>query len=186
MQNIKPINKEQKVNTMLICTTSTDKHGIIYTASEEFVQLSGYERNELIDANHNIVRHPDMPKIIFKIMWEKLKKNETFVGFIMNMTKNGEYYWLKDEIKVMRKNDNGIRLYYSSKSFASRRAVKRFGSLYAALLKKEKEEGYDASEAYLIDFLNFRGVSYDEYVATFLEAGGPLLTGYYMTRKLLT
>jgi len=185
MHNIKPISREYKVDPMLICTTSADQRGIIYTASEEFVKLSGYKREELIDANYNIVRHPDMPKVIFKLMWEKLNKNERFVGFIKNINKIGEYYWIKVEIEVMRGDITGNRLYYSSKSFAPRRAVKRFGSLYTALLKKEKEEGDAESEAYLIDFLKFRGVNYDEYVATFLESG-TLLTGYYMTRKLLS
>jgi len=64
-------------------------------------KISGYSEKELIGQNHNIMRHPDMPQIIYKIMWETLQKEETFIGLIKNKTKEENFYWLFNEIFLM-------------------------------------------------------------------------------------
>ncbi|HIQ46268.1 MAG TPA: PAS domain S-box protein, partial [Sulfurovum sp.] len=78
-------------------STSTNEKGIINSVSDEFVALSGYSKQELLGKDHNIVRHPDMPKIIFKKMWTALENGEEFVGFIFNHAKDGGYYWLANK-----------------------------------------------------------------------------------------
>jgi len=74
--------------------TETDRKGIITYVNRKFVTMSGYAKNELIGQSHNIMRHPDMPKIVFKEMWENLKNAEPWKGYIKNLRKDGSFYWV--------------------------------------------------------------------------------------------
>lgn len=73
--------------------TETDKEGIITFANRKFVEMSGYDKRDLIGRSHNIMRHPDMPKSIFKEMWEQIKQGEPWKGYIKNLRKDGSHYW---------------------------------------------------------------------------------------------
>jgi aerotaxis receptor len=70
-----------------------------------FLFISGYEEDELIGKPHNILRHPDMPKSVFKELWETLKDGENWQGFVKNRRKDGGYYWVKAEISGVYKDD---------------------------------------------------------------------------------
>jgi len=165
-------------------STSTNEKGIINSVSDEFVALSGYSKQELLGKDHNIVRHPDMPKIIFKKMWTALENGEEFVGFIFNHAKDGGYYWLANKTYLFSRNKDGGCKYFSYKLPMSARARHYMAALYAKLLEEEKKGGIEASEKYLEEYLDFRGVTFDEYMKTFLDSGGLLKTGFFMARKL--
>lgn len=178
------LTKELVVNINSSYATSTNKDGIIISISKDFEEISGYTKNELLGKNHNIVRHPDMPQIIFKLMWESLENGDEFIGFILNHSKNGEYYWLATKTYLFSKDKDGRRKYFSYKYAMSSRARHHMSKLYATLLKEEKEGGIEASEIYLYEYLAFRGVSFDEYMKTFLDGSGLFKTGFFMARKL--
>ncbi|WP_026374917.1 methyl-accepting chemotaxis protein [Aestuariibacter salexigens] len=72
----------------------TDTRGVISYANAEFCKVAGYEESELVGKNHNIVRHPDMPKAAFADMWEKLKSGKAWRGAVKNRCKDGKYYWV--------------------------------------------------------------------------------------------
>jgi len=74
--------------------TETNVKGTITYVNRKFIQMSGYAKEELIGQSHNIMRHPDMPKAVFKEMWESLKSAEPWKGYIKNMRKDGSYYWV--------------------------------------------------------------------------------------------
>jgi PAS domain S-box-containing protein len=89
-----------------VMITETDTAGIITYANRKFRELTGYTKEELIGSPHNINRHPDMPKVAFKGMWEQIKQGEYWEGYVKNMTKEGKYYlvivWIKPKF-----DDNG-------------------------------------------------------------------------------
>jgi PAS domain S-box-containing protein len=178
------LDKELKVDPNSSYTSCTDQAGIIVTVNDAFAELSGYRKNELLGSNHNIVRHPEMPKIIFEIMWEKLGSNQKFVGLIKNRAYDGKYYWLLNEISVMSKKES--KVYYAYKKAAPKRGVYHIGRLYRYLLEEEQRGGLEASRKYLDDFLAFRGVTYDEYLQTLVDAQGLLKGSYFITRKLFS
>ncbi|WP_373031730.1 PAS domain-containing protein [Sulfurovum sp.] len=180
------IDKELHVDADINCSTSTDKDGIITHVCRDFEKISGYTKEELIGKNHNIIRHPDMPKIIFKIMWMKLHNGEKFIGFIKNKAKDGEYYWLSDKAYLYNKGENGACKYFSYKGPMSLRAKHHITKLYSSLLEKEKNGGIEASQKYLNEYLNYRGVTYNEYIETFENTAGLFKVGYFMTRKLFS
>jgi len=96
-----------------IITSSTDLKGIITHASHAFSKISGYSKDELIGKNHNIIRHPDMDKKVFKELWETLKEHKVWKGEIKNQKKNGEEYWVYATISE-KVDDNGIPIGYTA------------------------------------------------------------------------
>ncbi|OEE78549.1 methyl-accepting chemotaxis protein [Vibrio genomosp. F6] len=74
--------------------STTDKRGVITYVNEEFCRVSGYETHELLNKNHNMIRHPDMPKAAFKDLWEHLKNGQAWRGAVKNRCKDGRYYWV--------------------------------------------------------------------------------------------
>lgn len=186
MKSVTILDKERKVDPNLSYTTCTDQDATIITVNDSFATLSGYSKNELLRKNHNIVRHPDMPKIIFKIMWEKLHDDKKFIGLIKNLAKDGTYYWLLNEVSIMSKKGTQGKVFYSIKHVTTRRAIFHVGNLYKHLLEYEKSGGIEASQKYLDDFLDFRGVTFDEYMETMISMKGLFKGSYYITRKIFT
>lgn len=178
------LTKEIHPDNQKSYSTSTNEKGIIVSVSHDFEELSGYSKTELLGKNHNIVRHPDMPKIIFKKMWDTLNNGDEFVGFIFNHAKNGGYYWLASKTYLFSREKDGRCKYFSYKSPMSARARHYMKKLYATLLEEEKKGGIEASEVYLNKYLDFRGVTFDEYMKIFLDSGGVLKTGFFVARKL--
>lgn len=89
---------ETEVPSDELIISRTNLKGQITYANELFAQISGYSVEELIGKSHNIVRHPDMPKIVFKEMWQEIKELKKWTGCIKNLRKDGGFYWVYAEI----------------------------------------------------------------------------------------
>jgi len=95
-----------------LIVSRTDLKGIITYANETFAEISGYTVEELIGKPHNIVRHPDMPKAIFEILWNDLRTKGYWNGFVKNIRKDQGFYWVYAEVSGVFKN--GILIEYKS------------------------------------------------------------------------
>jgi aerotaxis receptor len=95
---------ETEVPQEELIVSRTNLKGEITYANEVFAHISGYSVEELIGKPHNIVRHPDMPKAIFKQMWQTIKEYNKWVGVIKNMRKDGGFYWVKAEVSGVFKD----------------------------------------------------------------------------------
>ena len=95
-----------------LIVSRTDLKGIISYANETFAEISGYKIEELIGKPHNIVRHPDMPKAIFKELWNDLKIKGSWSGIIKNIRKDQGFYWVYAEVSGVFKN--GVLIEYKS------------------------------------------------------------------------
>lgn len=91
-----------------VLTSQTDLEGIITYVSEAFCRISGYEVDELLGQDHNIVRHPDMPKEVFEQMWRTIRDGETWHGEVMNRTRSGGCYWVDTMVSPMRDSMGSI------------------------------------------------------------------------------
>ncbi|MBU2892397.1 PAS domain-containing protein [Colwellia sp. D2M02] len=109
----------------------TDTRGVILYANENFCRVAGYTQEELYHKNHNIVRHPDMPKAAFKDLWEELKAGNHWQGMVKNRCKDGRYYWVSAYVTPMF--ENGVLKGYQSVRVKPSQA-----------LKKKAEETYKA------------------------------------------
>jgi len=87
-----------------LIVSRTDLKGNITYANETFAEISGYEIDERIGQPHNIVRHPDMPKAVFEELWEKLKTEGKWEGYVKNLRKDEGYYWVYAEVSGVYKN----------------------------------------------------------------------------------
>ena len=77
-----------------LIVSRTDLKGIITHANDAFVEMSGYQRDDLIGAPHHILRHPDMPKLAFKSLWDDVSAGKKWHGYVKNLRKDGAYYWV--------------------------------------------------------------------------------------------
>lgn len=149
-----PIDEEIQIDPKRYLVSRTDKHGVIDFANDYFAEISGYSKEELIGKPHSLIRHPDMPKIIFKLMWDRIKKGENLLALIKNLAKDGRYYWVFTSFEPQRDTDTGeIFGYKASRKAAPKDAVEIIDALYKKLVALEKEGGMEASFEYLDKFL---------------------------------
>ncbi len=121
-----------------LIVSRTNLKGIITYANETFAQISGYEIDELIGKPHNIVRHPDMPKSIFKELWETLKKDGLWSGVVKNLRKDESFYWVYAEISEVYKNAELIE-YKSVRTPISFDQKLKYQLLYDEIKKQNNE-----------------------------------------------
>ncbi|MDD2976187.1 methyl-accepting chemotaxis protein [Aquabacterium sp.] len=119
--------------------STTDPKGIITYCNESFIAVSGFQRNELLGQDHNIVRHPDMPEEAFRDMWATIQSGNPWTGPVKNRRKNGDHYWVvANAIPLME--DGHIVGYMSVRTEATREQIERAESLYASM-RQEKQSG---------------------------------------------
>jgi len=115
-----------------ILVSKTDLKGVITYASDAFVELSGFTREELIGKSHNIVRHPDMPPQAFAWLWDTVKQGRPWRGIVKNRSKDGDHYWVDAFVVPVRK-DGAIVGYMSVRSAPTRQQVSEAEALYQKL-----------------------------------------------------
>ena len=86
--------REQQFAPDVKLISGTDLQGVITHCNDGFEKISGFSRDELVGQHHNIVRHPDMPKEAFEVMWQHLKAGLPWMGMVKNRCKNGDFYWV--------------------------------------------------------------------------------------------
>ena len=129
----------------------TDERGIIRSGNRTFQRLSGYDWSELLGAPHKVIRHPDMPKCVFRVFWDRLKEGKPVGAYVKNRAKDGRYYWVFAIALPVEGGFVSVRLKPSSEIFERVRGV------YAALLEAEQngasiEDGLETMQGYLTQF----------------------------------
>lgn len=135
--------------------SKTDKTGKITYGNQLFIQMSGYTESELLGKPHNILRHPDMPKIIFKHLWKEIASGKEVHAYVKNKTKDNDYYWVYATITPDFDERGNIVGYYSVRVKPTESAVQKISEAYKKLM------GYDA-EKQLAEILG--GKSYEEFI----------------------
>lgn len=120
-----------------LIVSRTDLNGIITHANDAFVEMSGYSREELIGAPHHILRHPDMPKIAFKGLWDDMAARKKWHGYVKNLRKDGAYYWVYATAVPNIRNGEVVG-YTSVRRKPSRTRINELIPVYAQWLADEK------------------------------------------------
>lgn len=120
-----------------LIVSRTDLNGIITHANDAFVEMSGYSREELIGAPHHILRHPDMPKIAFKGLWDDMAARKKWHGYVKNLRKDGAYYWVYATAVPNIRNGEVVG-YTSVRRKPSRTRINELVPVYAQWLADEK------------------------------------------------
>ena len=155
---------ELHMNQDDIIVSKTDLKGRITYGNEYFIKMSGYDETELLDAPHNILRHEDVPKIVFKLLWDRVSNKQHINAYVKNKTKNGDFYWVFANVTASMDNKNNIVGYYSVRRKPSSNGIETMDGIYKALLQAELRGGVSESAKLLEYTLRNAGVSYDEFV----------------------
>ncbi len=144
--------------------SKTDTKGKIIYCNEIFAKMAGYPPSDLIGANHNLIRHPDMPCFAFKHAWNLIQAKQEFFGFVKNLCSDGSYYWVFAYITADLDSNGKIISYTSVRRKPPKSAIDKIIPLYKLLLDAEKNGGISASEKLLNEYLDENKIEYDEFV----------------------
>jgi PAS domain S-box-containing protein len=169
-----PTDKEVFLNPEKTIVSKTNNKGIILYANSYFIEISGYSVGELMSKPHNIIRHPDMPKVVFELLWQSIKAKQNMHAVVKNLSKDGSFYWVMTDFKVdVNPETENIVAIQASRKAVPRDILPEVQSLYKNLLEIEKEVGLTASIKYLGGFLDENNMSYNEWVLNLLEKSAP-------------
>ena len=175
-----PVNEEVIWDKRSTLMSRTNKHGHIMASNEAFQEVSGYSEAELYDQPHSLIRHPDMPKVVFKILWENLKGRQNFHAIIKNLSKSGKYYWVITNFEIIRNEKDEITAFVSYRKALPKSLInEHIAPLYERLLKIEKANGMEVSERYFKGFLEDRKTTYDKFIKTLLKENAEEIRAFY-------
>lgn len=162
----KPNLQERQFPENEIIVSKTDLKGKILYGNRIFIELSGYTEKELLGKPHNIVRHPDMPKVIFKFLWDSVKNGKEIIAYVKNLSKDGSFYWVKAFVTPSFNAKGEIVGYHSIRLKPTEAAKESVSALYKELLEVEQREGIEKSQERLEQVLAQKGVGYEEFISS--------------------
>jgi PAS domain S-box-containing protein len=167
-KSIVPNNRERKMREGDFIVSKTDTRGIITYGNPIFIEFSGYTEEELLGSQHNIIRHPDMPRSAFKLAWDTIQSGKEFFAYVKNMSKDGSFYWVFTHITPDFGPNGNIVGYYSVRRCPKVSALEKIEPVYRQMLAAEQAAGaknaIEAGTKVLVDVLNSTGMSYEELV----------------------
>ncbi|MCW4148575.1 methyl-accepting chemotaxis protein [Halomonas sp. 18H] len=142
MRNNQPVTQQEyPLTEETVLISRSDLKGNVTYANPTFVEVSGYSRDELIGAPHNLIRHPDMPEAAFANLWKTLQAGTTWQGLVKNRRKNGDHYWVHATLAPLRDGDRIVG-YTSVRRKAIPKAVAKAEKVYAEMREKGKSRHY--------------------------------------------
>ncbi len=163
-----PTQHEVSLRDDEFIVSKTDTKGRITYANRVFMSIADYSEDRLLGVQHNIIRHPDMPRGVFRFMWNTLKQGDEFFGYVKNMTARGDYYWVLANVTPDLDENDQLVGYFSVRRKPKRSALDTVIPIYQEMLALEQRSGPaqapDASMALLSDKLKGLGMSYERFV----------------------
>lgn len=164
-----PTGRERTFDETEIIVSKTDLKGIITYANHVFVRVAGYSESELLGKPHNVIRHPDMPRCVFKLLWDTIAEGNEIFAYVVNLCQNGDHYWVLAHVTPSYDLLGNLIGYHSSRRKPDPAKLAKVIPLYEALLECENSysnprEGMAAATQMLMQQLEESGVEYDEFV----------------------
>jgi PAS domain S-box-containing protein len=167
-RTIVPTQKERVMREDDFIVSKTDPKGIITYCNPIFIEFSGYAEDELLGTQHNIIRHPDMPRAGFKLVWDTIQSGKEVFAYVKNMSKDGGFYWVFTHITPDFGPQGNIVGYTSVRRSPQRSAIEKVAPVYRQMLEAERAAGardaIAAGTQVLLDLLKKTGMSYEELV----------------------
>ena len=167
-QNISTRDHEVKLANDEFIVSKTDTKGRITYCNRTFMRIAGYSEKELLNTQHNIVRHPDMPRGVFRFLWQTLEQGKEFFGYVKNMTSDGSYYWVFANVTPDYDRNGQLKGYFSVRRKPKQSAIDIVEPIYREMLAVEQtrgpKEGPDASIELLQQKLQALQTSYEKFV----------------------
>jgi len=170
MQKITPTDKEVFFDEHDIIVSKTDLKGRMTYVNETFCHIADYTEAELIGQPHSMIRHPDMPRSVFKLLWDTIQDKREIFAYVKNMSKHGDYYWVLAHVTPSYDASHNVIGYHSNRRVPDRNIVKNtIAPLYASALREESQHrnGQQALAAgfdFLVNFIKSRNTTYDALI----------------------
>jgi len=164
MGKLLKVKNEIKCATQQVIVSRTDTDGNIVYCNPTFLEVNSLKSSEVIKKPHNIVRHPDMPKSIFRIIWSIIEQGFPIQAVIKNKTHDGFYYWTLMTIKPQKDRDNKIISYVAYGKQAPDAVIKEIEPLYKIMKEIEEELDIQSAIEYLESHLKEEGMTYAQYM----------------------
>lgn len=151
-----------------IIVSKTDRHGRLTYVNDVFLRVSGYHESELLGQPHSLIRHPNMPRCVFKLLWDTIESGQEIFAYVINLAKNGDHYWVLAHVTPTFGARGEIIGFHSNRRTAERHALAVIEPLYRDLCAIEqrhmsKAEQIASSSRALASVLEQRKLSYEEF-----------------------
>jgi PAS domain S-box-containing protein len=161
--------KERSFPESEIIVSKTDVQGRITYVNDVFLSVSDYVETEVIGKPHNVIRHPDMPRCVFKLLWDNIQAGQEIFAYVNNRAKNGDNYWVFAHVTPSYDANHKLIGYHSNRRSPRREAIAKVTPLYAQLLAEEnkhsdRKQGTEAGTRLLLNILANQGIDYEEFV----------------------
>ncbi len=165
---VQPTGTERTFGEEEIIVSKTDLKGRLTYANRVFLEIANYEEKEVLGQPHSMIRHPDMPRCVFQLLWDTLQSGKEIFAYVINMAKNGDHYWVLAHVTPTFDSDGNVVGYHSNRRVPDRSALEKVKDLYAKLLAEEerhsdRKEGMLASTNMLMQLLEKQNIEYDEF-----------------------
>ncbi|MEV6349371.1 PAS domain-containing protein [Actinoplanes sp. NPDC051851] len=166
---VRPTGKERTFSDNELIVTKTDPRGVITYANDIFLRISALDEEDAVGQPHNLIRHPDMPRAVFKLLWDTLKEQQEIFAYVVNLASDGAHYWVFAHVTPSFDTGGRVIGYHSNRRVPSRPAVAAADELYGVLRAAERrhdrpQDAVVAGTAALDQVLAERGRTYDELV----------------------
>ena len=163
--------KERSFEPDEFIVSKTDIKGNITYANDVFLRVAGYSEQEILGAPHSIVRHPDMPRCVFGLLWDRIQAKKEIFAYVINTAKNGDHYWVFAHVTPSFDEKGNVVGFHSNRRKPEAGKVRIFEEIYAVLRKEEERQedrklGLAKSGELLAALLGEKGMEYDEFVLT--------------------
>lgn len=161
---VTPTGQEISLGDNDFIVSKTDRQGKITYANQVFIRMSGYAEKELLGQPHNVIRHPDMPRCVFRLLWKTIMEKRECFAYVVNLSKDGSHYWVAAHV-TPEINGNEHVGYISVRRKPKPGIVQSvIEPLYAKLLQAERTGDMEAGERLLNQILSEKGMSYDAFI----------------------
>ena len=172
--SVVPVNEEILFEKEEMIVSKTDLKGKITYANDIFCQVSEMSTREVIGQPHNIIRHPDMPRTIFKLLWDTVMAGSELFAYVKNMSKTGKYYWVLAHVTPSFDHSGAVNGFHSNRRFPSHNKVNEIAKIYERLKDEEErhtspKQALAAGSALLNKILVDKGCTYSEFIWTMGE-----------------
>jgi PAS domain S-box-containing protein len=174
LRDIVPTDKEIVMREDDFIVSKTDLKGRITYGNKTFIEFSGFEEKDILGIQHNVIRHPDMPRAVFKMLWSSIQEGKEIFAYVKNICKDGSFYWVIANITPSVDETGTVLGYYSVRRKPHPRAIPVITALYRKMLDEERRVGtrdaIAASTRLMDQFLNEKGMSYEHFVLSLQSA----------------
>lgn len=134
-----PTGKELHFAEHEIIVSKTDTHGVITYANDVFLRVAGYTEEEVLGQPHNFIRHPDMPRCVFALLWETVKSGKEIFAYVVNLARHGDHYWVFAHVTPSFDSEGRQIGYHSNRRTMYADALPKVQELYARLRQEEQK-----------------------------------------------